>query len=140
MRFVNISTKSLQITKGLAHTHFFDKDARLSTNFSYSKRWTDSKLKSKKKRMTQNSGPKNTMTEDANCKNLKKMGNEDWLLSYCIIFIPYHFISSYADVRLSMWVYSYMAWLKVLTFTCVDYWEGFWGLLHTRGLQFCRNI
>ena len=74
MRFVNISTKSLQITKGLAHTHFFDKDARLSTNFSYSKRWNDSKLKpkKKKKRMTQNSGPKNTMTEDANCKNLKK--------------------------------------------------------------------
>ena len=81
MRFVNISTKSLQITKGLAHTHFFDKDARLSTNFSYSKRWNDSKLKSKKKkkkkkRMTQNSGPKNTMTEDANCKNLKKK----WLM------------------------------------------------------------
>ena len=50
MRFVNISTKSLQITKGLAHTHFFDKDARLSTNFSYSKRWNDSKLKSKKKK------------------------------------------------------------------------------------------
>ena len=94
----------------------------------------------KKKKNYPKLRPKNTMTEDANCKNLKKMGNEDWLLSYCIIFIPYHFISSYADVRLSMWVYSYMAWLKVLTFTCVDYWEGFWGLLHTRGLQFCRNI
>ena len=77
MRFVNISTKSLQITKGLGHTHFFDKDARLSTNFSYSKRWNDSKLKpkkKKKKRMTQNPVPKNTMTEDANCKNLKKDG------------------------------------------------------------------
>ena len=79
MRFVNISTKSLQITKGVAHKHFFDKDARPSTNFSYSKKWNDSKLKpkKKKKRMTQNSGPKNTMTEDANCKNLKKMGNKD---------------------------------------------------------------
>ena len=45
MRFVNISTKSLQITKGIAHKHFFDKDARPSTNFSYSKKWNDSKLK-----------------------------------------------------------------------------------------------
>ena len=79
MRFVNISTKSLQIIKGVAQKHFFDKDARPSTNFSHSEKWNDSKLKpkKKKKRMTQNSGPKNTMTEDANCKNSKKMGNED---------------------------------------------------------------
>ena len=48
--------------------------------------------------MIQNSGPKNTMTEDANCKNLKKMGNKDWFLSYYIVFIPYHFISSYTGV------------------------------------------
>ena len=45
-----ISTKSLQITKGFAHKHFFDKDARPSTNFSYSKKWNDSKLKQKKKK------------------------------------------------------------------------------------------
>ena len=50
MRFVNISTKSLHITKGLAHKHFFDKDARASTNFSHSKKWSDSKLKPKKKK------------------------------------------------------------------------------------------
>ena len=50
MRFVNISTKSLQITKGVAHKHFFDKDARPSTNFSHSKKWNDSKLKPKKKK------------------------------------------------------------------------------------------
>ena len=31
-------------------------------------------------------------------KKLKKVGNKDWFLSYYIVFIPYHFISSYAGV------------------------------------------
>ena len=38
MRFVNISAKFLEITQGVAHKHFFDRDARPSTNFSYSKK------------------------------------------------------------------------------------------------------
>ena len=31
-------------------------------------------------------------------KKLKKVGNKDWFLNYYIVFIPYHFISSYAGV------------------------------------------
>ena len=49
------------------------------------------------------------MTQDANHKKLKKMGNKDWFLSYYIIFIPY-FISSYAGVTDSQ---SIVTWLDL---------------------------
>ena len=47
MRFVSILTKSLQITQGVVHKHFFDKDGRPKTNFSYPKKYSDSKFKTK---------------------------------------------------------------------------------------------
>ena len=126
MRFVNISTKSLQITKGVAHKHFFDKDARPSTNFSHSKKWNDSKLKPKKKKKE---WPKTQAQKIHWLKMQIAKIRKKWVMRIDFSVTISYYLFLRLCGRLS--VYCYVAWLKMLTVPSVDYWEGFWGLLHT---------
>ena len=59
---------SLQITKGVAHKHFFDKDANPSTDFSYPKNRMILNWNQKRKKI---GWPKTQVRNDSRCKSQK---------------------------------------------------------------------
>ena len=60
--------------------------------------WNQKKKKKKKIEWPKTQVQKIEWLKMQIAKKLKKVGNKGWFLSYYIIFIPYHFISSYAGV------------------------------------------
>ena len=56
--------------EGWVHKHFFDRDARLSTNFNYPKKYDESKFKLKKIEWPKIQTQENRMTQHPNPKNI----------------------------------------------------------------------